>query len=224
LVIQQNDTLIKEIDKVLALTKNATEVRKFIIYRLASTYEIPKYLNIDGVFIHLVKQYYVNEPSLWDSSTVKKMSDRVKVLEPLITGKKMPNMLLSNQLGQEKPLYSINSKYTIVFAYDPDCAHCKESMPVLLKMQPALQKRGANIYAVSVSHNLDRWKAFIKQFKTESLTNVADATHSIDYRNTFDIQNTPTIYVLDANKNIIGKRIVVDQLENFLAYYERTKQ
>jgi hypothetical protein len=41
-----------------------------------------------------------------------------------------------------------------------------------------------------------------------------------DFKNTFDIYSTPVVYVLDRNKKIIGKRIPIESLKDFIEFHE----
>jgi hypothetical protein len=41
----------------------------------------------------------------------------------------------------------------------------------------------------------------------------------IDFNRKFDVATTPTIYVLDKSKKIIARKMPVEQLDDFLAYY-----
>ena len=41
-----------------------------------------------------------------------------------------------------------------------------------------------------------------------------------DFKNTFDVYSTPVIYVLDKNKKIIGKKIPIENLKDFIEFHE----
>ena len=41
------------------------------------------------------------------------------------------------------------------------------------------------------------------------------------YQDLYDAITTPSLYVLDAKKKIIGKKIPADKLEDFLTHYEK---
>ena len=46
--------------------------------------------------------------------------------------------------------------------------------------------------------------------------NVMDMQNTTNYHSTYDVQVTPTIYLLDENKKIIAKKLNIDQLREFL--------
>ena len=45
-----------------------------------------------------------------------------------------------------------------------------------------------------------------------------------DFRNTFDVYSTPVVYVLDQQKKIVGKRIPVENLKDFIQYLETRRK
>jgi hypothetical protein len=77
---------------------------------------------------------------------------------------------------------------------------------------------------------MDLWKKFIAEFKIQSWINGIDIHKNVktgkeeyftDFRNTFDVYSTPIVYILDKNKRIIGKRIPVDKIQEFIEFTEK---
>jgi hypothetical protein len=73
------------------------------------------------------------------------------------------------------------------------------------------------------------WKKFIEEFKIQNWKNGIDIhinaktgkeEYYTDFQKTFDAYATPVVYILDKSKNIIGKRIPVDKIQDFLKFYE----
>lgn len=229
LTIQQPDSIIKEADIVLAKTNNR-ETRRYTVYKIASSYENPKVLGTDGAFVHMAEKYYIGEPDNWDTSTVRKMKERVAILKPLLIGKRFPEMYLTDTLGKEISINAVPAAYTVVFIYDPECGHCRESAPKLAKQTEVLKARNIQIVAVSVDRATDRWKKFIKEFKLGSILNGIDIhknpttgkeEYYTDFKGTFDVYATPVVYILDKEKKIIAKRLPVDQIEDFLNFHSK---
>jgi thiol-disulfide isomerase/thioredoxin len=232
-VVQTPDSLIKEADRLVSLTKNIKDTKKYVIYWLASTYELPKQLGNDAVFVHVASKYYVGEPTLWDSSSVKKIKEKIDVLTPLLNGKVFPQLMVTDTLGREIDIHKINSKYSFLIFYDPACGHCRESAPKIVESYKKLKDKGCNFYMVCVEYNPYAWRGFIQQFKTQILNNVIDIhinpntkeeEHYVNFKKQFDIYSTPVTYVLDAQKRIIAKRLPVNQFEDFIKFMEQKKQ
>jgi hypothetical protein len=229
LVVQESDSISKEADILLKPIQNA-DVRKYVIYKIASTYENHNVVGTDAAFVHMAEKYYLGEPALWDTSTVRRMKERVQVLKPLLIGKRIPNMFLTDPQGKLIQLHNTGGNYTVMFLYDPDCSHCKEESPKLLAQQAYFKSKGIQVFAASIVREMDLWKKFIAEFKIQSWINGIDIHKNVktgkeeyftDFRNTFDVYSTPIVYILDKNKRIIGKRIPVDKIQEFIEFTEK---
>jgi len=229
LVVQESDSISKEADILLKPIQNA-DVRKYVIYKIASTYENHNVVGTDAAFVHMAEKYYLGEPALWDTSTVRRMKERVQVLKPLLIGKRIPNMFLTDPQGKLIQLHNTGGNYTVMFLYDPDCSHCKEETPKLLAQQAYFKSKGIQVFAASIVREMDVWKKFIAEYKIQSWINGIDIhknaktgkeEYFTDFRNTFDVYSTPVVYILDKNKRIIGKRIPVDKIQEFIEFTEK---
>ena len=229
LTVQVSDSISKAADLVLDRAKGR-DVRRYVIYKIASTYENPKILGTDGAFVHIAEKYYIGEPTLWDTSTVRKMKERVAILKPLLIGKILPNMYLTDTLGKEILIPKIDADYTILFIYDPECSHCRESAPKLAKMSQELKSKNVKVIAASIDRTPAKWRKFIKEFKLEELIHGIDIHKNLqtgkeeyytDFKNNFDVYATPVVYVLDKDKKIIAKRLPVEQIEDFIDFHRK---
>ncbi len=229
LTVQTSDSINKEADFVISKA-TARDVRRYVIYKISSQYENPKILGTDGAFVHMVEKYYIGEPSLWDTSTVRRMKERVAILKPLLIGKVVPNMYLTDTLGREILLPKIAADYTVLFIYDPECGHCRESAPKLMKAYQSMKAKNVKIVAASIDRTPSRWKGFIQEFKLQEIINGIDIhknpqtgkdEYYTDFKNSFDVYATPVIYILDKDKKIIAKRLPVEQIEDFIDFHKR---
>ena len=74
-------------------------------------------------------------------------------------------LLLANRLN-EVCLDNIESDYTILFIYDPDCGHRKKATPKLVDFHEKFMDYDISIYAVSTtvhdSAQVEEWHEFIE--------------------------------------------------------------
>ena len=228
LVVQDPDSIARESDAILVKAKD-TEVRRYIIYKIASTYENNPILGTEGAFVHLAEKYYIGEPALWDTSTVRRMKERIAIIKPLLVGKTFPRMHLTDVQGKEINVNALPFKYTVVFIYDPDCSHCKQETPKLVALADFFKAKNIGVLASSIVRDKAAWKKFISEFKIGNWVNGIDIhwnpqtgkeEYYTDFRNAFDVYSTPVVYVLDQQKKIVGKRIPVENLKEFILYLE----
>ena len=200
-----NDSLIILVDKFLSKSRKTSSMRKYLVSKLANQAETSKVMGRDAVYAHLLNKYYINDPFLWDTTTVRLVKERYKYLKNLLIGSKIPNLKATDVNGKERALYEMKSAFTILYIYAADCAHCKSFTPQLVKFVQANKEKGIEVFAPIFGNNVETWKGFIKEFGSESFVNVIDKMGKINLYQEFDAQFTPTIYILDKDKKIIGK-------------------
>jgi thiol-disulfide isomerase/thioredoxin len=221
LVYQQTDSINVDADKVLKLAKQNKDVYRYVLWLTTNKYENIDIIGLDGVFIHLAEEYYLKDADWLDSTQRAKFKERVDILKPILTGKIMPAMVLSDTLGLETSLDKIKAKYTIVYFYSPDCGHCKDHAPELVKYYDENKEKGIEVLNIAVDYDLEKIKKFVTTYKTGKMKNLWDAKGRYVFRNKFDIYSTPTSYILDSEKRILGKRIPIEEFNKFIAFHEK---
>ncbi len=216
LVIQIPDSLIPEMDTLIAKASKNKETYKYMIWYLTNSYETSNIMGMDEVFVHLVKNNYTKEKAYWvDDATLYKIQDRANVLEPILLGKKAKNLVLADTSGNYQSMYALTGPYTILYFWDPDCGHCKKATPKVHAYYEKVKSKGVKVYAINSAVEEQKWKDYIKENKLD-WTNVADLKTQNNFRHEFDISTTPQIFLLDKDKKILAKKIDEDTLEKIL--------
>ena len=221
LVYQVTDSINVDADKVLKMAKKNKEVYRYVLWMVTNKYENIDIVGLDGVFIHLAEDYYLRDADWLDSTQRAKFQERVSILKPIQTGKIMPALILSDTLGVEQSLHNVKAKYTIVYFYSPDCGHCKDHAPELVKYYDENKSKGIEVLNVAVDYDLDKIKKFVSTYKTGKMRNLWDSKGRYVFRNKFDIYSTPTSYILDSEKRILGKRIPIEEFNKFIEFQEK---
>ena len=211
------DSLNHLVDKILAKTQSKTEIRKYLVTKMANFFENSKTMGHDAVFVYIMQNYYLKEPQMWDETTIKLVKERVYYLDKLLIGRKIPNVTLSDFSGKELQLHQINAKCTFVYIYSADCGHCQQFTPQLVELAQKYANKGLKVFAPIFGNDLETWQNFVKQYKMESFINTIDRTGDISFFQEFDAQYTPTIYIIDAQKKIVGKgNITIKNMEEIV--------
>ncbi len=221
LVYQVADSVINDCDRVLTLSKQNNDVYRYVLWFTTNKYETTEIVGLDAVFIHLAENFYLKDADWLDSTQLAKFRERVGILKPLQTGKVFPDLTVYDLDGKERKVANSNGDYTVVIFYSPDCGHCKDSAPKLVKFYEEYKNQGVQIFNISTDYEPEKIKKFVSEYKTGDLINAWDAKGSYYFRNAFDVYSTPTTYVLDAQKRIVGKRIPVEELGRFLEFQKR---
>lgn len=220
LVVQTPDSLIKEAEALINRSKNK-DFRHYLIRYFAAEYENPKTVGTEAVFVHMAEKYYLGGEISLSEDGRRRIGERVNVLKPLLVGKVFPDIQVWDPQKKPLSLGPQSAKYFVIFFYSPTCGHCKESAPKLLEFARKRKAEQVKVLAVATENSEEEWKKFIAEQKTGDLINGYDFSGQIDFRNKFDVLSTPTVYVLDENKRIIARKMPVEQLDDFLGFYQR---
>ncbi len=199
------DSLNKLVDLVITKASPLSLLQKYLITKTASIFENSKTMGHDAVFVHILQQHYLKKPSLWDAQTLQLVQERVFYLEKLLLGKTIPELVLQDTQNRNLRLHEIPAKCTLLYIYAADCQHCQQFTPQLIALSQKYQSKGFKVLAAMFGNDLDTWKDFIQSFHTEDFINGIDPTGKVNFYQDFDAQFTPTIYILDEKKRIIGK-------------------
>ncbi|MEO9967013.1 MAG: thioredoxin-like domain-containing protein [Reichenbachiella sp.] len=212
---QNPDSVISSIDIVLDKAKNNSELFRFLMGMFFQEYQNAKIMGMDKIFVHLSDNYYLNGRVDWaDSSLLAELDKEMKFLRENQIGLKAPQIYLSDTLGRATSLYDIKSDYLILFFYDPDCGHCKKKAPLLYDLYNKMNG-DFEVAAITVSTDMDKWKKFINDFDLDWI-NLGDLSYRSNFRVQYNVRTTPQVYILDKNKQIIAKKLDIEQIESFI--------
>ncbi|MEM7550592.1 MAG: redoxin domain-containing protein [Bacteroidota bacterium] len=197
---------------------------RYVLVTLTSKYEQSKQMGMDAVFVHLAEKYYLTGQADWISEdTRKKFEERVSDLKPNLIGKKAPSLNLVDTASKSVSLENIDSRYTVLYFYDPDCGHCKKKTPELRSEYSQLKELGAEVLCINIQTDVKKWKDFIKEKELSEWYNLADPNIRSNFRRDYNVKSTPTIYILDEDKKILAKKIGVEQVKEILEIEERIR-
>lgn len=223
LVMQHPDSLTKAIDQLVKVAKKNTETYKYLIWSVMLKYQHHEIMGLDEVFVNVYDKYFATgEMDYWANESLKKnLKEQADKYRMSLVGKTASNMTMLDENLKPKSLYDLNNKYTIVFFFDPDCGFCKKETPKI-KAFTDRTKLDVGVFAVSADTSMTKMKKYIKDMNMGEWVVVnGPRTYTKSYRELFDADTTPTIYILDEKKKIIGKKIPADRIEDVIKNYER---
>jgi thiol-disulfide isomerase/thioredoxin len=100
IVLQMPDSINKEIGPVMDRTLKSKEMFKWTCFWMTNWSETNKVMGFDAVFVHVVNRYYrTGKVDFYTKDQVKKIVDRASILEPLLIGKVVPELLTVDTNG-----------------------------------------------------------------------------------------------------------------------------
>ena len=220
LVVQRPDSLIKDADMLAKKASANKDVKSQVVLYITNQYENPKTVGTEALWVHMAQKYYLSGEMDTSEDVKKRIAEKVNTLKDLLVDKTFPALTLTDPAGKKISVQAMDANYSVLFFYSPTCGHCKEAAPKLKSFYEKNKANGIKIMSVSIDHNMEEWKTFIKEQHMEDVPNGFDALNQIDFLKKFDVVTTPTIYILDKNKKIIARKMPVEQLEDFLNYYQ----
>jgi len=210
------DSLIIECDMLVEKARPNKEVFKYVVWFLTYHFETSKIMGYDAVFVHMVETYYMTKQAFWvNPQVLENLTKRAMSLKPILIGKTVPNLIMPDSSGRMYSLYDLKAKYIVLYFWDPDCGHCKTQTPVLGKFYDDFKPQGIEIFSININNaKATEWKKIVSDNKLKFI-NVWDPNNQTQFRKTFDVSQSPVLFVLDSEFKIVAKRLSTEQLENF---------
>jgi thiol-disulfide isomerase/thioredoxin len=224
LVVQHPDTIIKEGERIISQTVAAPELFKFVVWHVVNMTERSNVMGMDKAFVHFASAYYLSGKAWWISDAVKtRMAERVRRLERVLIGTRAPELQMWDTNKVTTSLHRVNAEYLILLFWDYDCGHCKKIMPDIRDYYHKMRDQGVQVFAVGTKTDLDKWKDYIIKNNLDWIN--VNGGYSINrYDTLYDIMATPVIFLLDKDKNILAKRLDIEQIRDFIKHDMEAKR
>ena len=148
----------------------------------------------------------------------KPLSERtvqtVEKLKSLRVGRKAPEIISTDSDGNTISLTSLIKKNRVLMVYfwASWCEACKVENPNIINIYNKFKEKGFGVYGVALDSNKAEWLFAINKYKFP-WANVSDLTQwESEAAKTYNVNHTPTIYLLDNNGIIIDKDLRGDSL------------
>lgn len=209
------DSQIVSIDYLLEkMSANREAFEYYLVYFFNEAIKSNR-VGMDAVYVHLIDTYYATGRAQWvEQEQLDKMIAQANVTRPLLIGKIAPDLELFRQDGSKVAIHNIQADYIVLFFWDPECGHCKKSIPVMIDFYKTFKPRGVEIMAVCTKTGSDIsscWSS-IAERGMDIWMNVTDQYLKSRYKTIYDIKTTPQIFILDKDKKIILKKISAEDL------------
>ncbi len=220
LSLYQNQNLTKDqlegefmraVEVILTHTQSNIEIHNFVINYLIGGFES---YGFNKVITHMAD--WLSDPENCKIPENKNsLQDRLNTIKKLSPGNPAPIITGFDISGKAVNLSSIKSKYTLVVFWASWCPHCTQLIPKFAEFYQS-QKDQLEVISISLDTSRVEMNAFLDPINPGWI-NMAefkgwDGKAAIDY----GIHATPTFFLLDENKKIIGQLDTVNELKKLL--------
>ena len=227
LVAPDPDSINREVDYMLLMSRTNPEMFKYLMVYFVQKYINPEFMGQDAVFVHLFEKYINTGQAEFFTEQYKKiMSDRAYSLMANLIGNPAANLDMVDSAGKPVQLYEVKAEFTVICFWDPTCSHCKEIVPRVDSLFKAKWKaEGVKIFGVMVDGGRESWLKFIKEnnlkdwihvYQTDAQRDEDTKANRPNYRQLYDVYQTPVLYLLDRDKRIIAKKLNQYQVDEVI--------
>ncbi len=223
LVYKVPDSINVELDGIIKKAKSNKTTYQYWVTHFLNKYakESAEVVGMDAVYVHVAHKYYCNDnKSDWvEEEQRKKICKNANDFAPILIGKTAPNVRFQKRNLEWLNLHDVKSDFTILYFWDPDCSHCKKSIPKAVDFYKEYADKGVKIVGVC-NRRKDEvkmcWEVVEERFM-DNWINVTDPY--VQGKSKFNVTSNPRIFVLDKDKKILSKGIGSDQLKEVLDFH-----
>ncbi len=211
------DSTIIAIDYVLSKFENNPEAFKFYTSYFLNQYAQMKMVGQDAIYVHIVDKYYADGQAPWvKEETLAKIIDNANKLKPLLIGKTIPDVTTYEQDGTAVKLREIDSDYTVLVFWAPNCGHCKKAMPHVVKFNDEFISKGVKTISICTKGG-DKFKGCWDSLEDKDMLRLLNTGDEyIRFQRQMFVTKTPKIIVLNREKEIVIKDIPAEKLSEIV--------
>jgi thiol-disulfide isomerase/thioredoxin len=195
----------KCIDRIVEVFSGTESTQEFAIKYLQLGF---KEMGIEEILQYIDEKYAATAQCTEEDEELKKRLAGYEAMKP---GMQAPNIAFIEELNEKiKDLYSVKSEQTIVVFWASWCPHCMEELPKInewAKINPAIK-----VIAISLDEDKTAYQT--------AITNFTNLLHYCDLKKwnskavaDYYVYGTPTFFVLDKHKKIVGKYADFDSVK-----------
>jgi len=187
------------------------------VYKYVRNYIIKGFERIDSepILTYIAENYTLKNTCESDKEAVK-LNRRVEGFKKLSLGSKAPTLTVNDNNGKKKSLYDVQAEYTLVLFWASWCPHCTEMLPQLKKLYDKTDRNKMEVIAISIDSDNKSWQDFIIKGGYTWINScdlkIWDGKAASDYY----VYATPTMLLLDKDKNILAKPTSFEELKDAL--------
>ena len=236
-VPQHPDSLIVAVDFLLEGSRVNEELYRYMLITLFNHFAESKFMGMDVVYFHIAEHYYLPDATWSSPEFLAKLEDNLEKNKPTLIGQTAPNLVMREvpsehfamamqdtaikrdpHIGQDFYINSIDADYTILYFWEADCGHCQKSTPELHEVYERLKEKNVKVIAVHAINSIEgkeKWVDFVNEHGMNDWINCW-SPYSNEFRQVFNLQSYPQLFIMDRDKKIVAKRITPEQAEKII--------
>jgi peroxiredoxin len=211
ITLQRPENLKAGIDNILNKVDANTKI--FTTNYLLKKYNAKKQSPIYEVaYLYIIEKYYLHAASNWISnSDLQALTNEYNTRKPLVINQPAPNIVLNNKNGEQINLSEIRANYTVLYFHTYDCSICQKTTPILKRQLITYAPSEVKVLAICCGKDATKCKN-TTSLNNELWVDLFDSTQINKIIDSYNIEYTPSLFLLDKDKHILSKNLTIEQL------------
>ncbi|MDO5760676.1 MAG: thioredoxin-like domain-containing protein, partial [Bacteroidota bacterium] len=221
---ERADSLLYYADSLISLTKEGGEMYKYFINDVTKRYLTDNVMGHDKVYVGMVNKYFKEGKVTWmHTSDVEMNIQRAERWEKILVGETIPDLAcpIEDENSKWHSLGELNNRYRVLIFWSIECGHCTKEIPQLAQFyNNNKEKYDIGIFGVHTEGDLAQMKEFCQKYGI-NWVNTNGLFANYDWREYFDIEKTPVIFILDNKNKILAKNVSIESLQQIFDLLEK---
>lgn len=211
------EEFINATNVILAKVSDDPASYEFVLNYLVNGFEK---FHFDKV-LEYISENFVLDGKCEDEGRKSMLEKRLAKYKELANGKAGPEIIMNDINGNEFKLSELDAKYTLLVFWASWCPHCLIVLPEIKKMYENDNIVDFEVVAISVDTSANDWKKEINEGGFDWI-NCSDLNGwNSKAADDYNIYATPSMILLDKEKNIIEKPITKNELKKAIKALEK---
>lgn len=214
---QEPKALKQAVDNIIERASSNSISQEYAVTYLLNNFAKKKGNAVaEYIYVSMIKDYILMSGYKWVSNKQASFfSDEYSRLLPASLFQTAPDFTGLTTKDKKLELSSLDSRYTILYFYDYDCSICERYIPKLKWINSVYNYLNISTFAVCMGKDTERWKKYLLKHDITNWKNISKLQNEMEVSALYNLKYTPTIFVLNEQKQIIAKNLNVVQLEDF---------
>lgn len=174
-------------------------------------------LNIEEHGQYLTEYLKKAEAAMPGSSYVHDLKAKVETATRLAIGGTAPDFELKSPKGETLKLSSLKGKVVLLDFWASWCRPCRMENPNVVRLYDAYNKKGFEVFSVSLDKDMQKWVAAIQQDNLKWTNHGSNLMFWQEpVAKLYEVSSIPQTFLLDKEGKIIGKNLRGEALEQKL--------
>ncbi len=138
-----------------------------------------------------------------------------------LAGDTAPDFLMVTGSGDTTSLHAFQSNYTLLFLHNPSCHTCQAArarMANMSNLKQAIEAGKVSVLTIYVEDDATLWKHYLQSEANPLYTHGWNFDQSIIRQSLYDIRTLPYLFLLDKDKRIVRKDLLVNEIEPYMTF------